>query len=641
MTAVDHLLSGCPDVLPTTTPTLPVPTVSPTPTLHAQCVQHDATRQVFFGDLHVHTAYSFDAYTFDVRTRAEDAYRFARGTPIALPPLDAEGKGPREVRIDRPLDFAAVTDHSEFLGEVSLCSTPGAPAYDSTPCQNFRRGFAASQLDFGVRLSVRRPQRATDVCGSDFAQCLAAAEDVWGRVRAAGQQAYVPCRFTTFVAYEYTNALGGSTLHRNVVFANERVPPPISVFEQNTPRGLWQELERQCKQAIPGCDVLAIPHNSNESNGRMFLVEYPGATTLDAQREQAQLRARMEPLAEIFQHKGSSECFAGLPAVLGAPDEECAFEPRRRGPVEDCGDGVGTLGATGLGCVSRRDYLCNVLGIGLAEYARLGTKPFSFGFIGSTDTHNGTPGRVSEYDFLGHRGTEEATPDLLLGYEGLTGGGIVFNPGGLAAVWAEENTREAIFAALRRKETYATSGPRIVVRMFAGWQLPDDWCGRGDRVAVGYASGVPMGGNLHRAPGTTAPRLAIAAEYDPGTEEHPGTLLQRLQVIKGWLAHGASQLQVYDVAGGSHPNAGVDLQTCTPHGPGATSLCTVWSDPDFDPHTPAFYSVRMLKNSSCRWHVYACNRLPVGQRPPACSDPSIPATIQERAWTSPVWYLPD
>ncbi len=634
--AVEYLLRGCP---PPPTPTSFQPT--PTPTAPPQqCGNYNPERQVFFGDLHVHTAYSFDAYTWDVRTTPADAYRFARGTPIALPPLDATGNGTRLARIDRPLDFTAVTDHSEFLGEVSLCSTPGSPAYDTLTCQNFRQGFAESQLDFGARLSVRRPQRAADVCGADWQRCLEVAGDVWERIRGAAAQAYEPCRFTTFIAYEYTNALAGSTLHRNVVFANDRVPPPVSTFEQNTPEGLWRELQRVCTQQIPGCDVIAIPHNSNESTGRMFTVEYGGASSIEQQREQASLRARMEVLVEVFQHKGSSECFAGLSSVLGVPDEACDFEPRQRGELTDCGEGVGQLGAAGRGCISRRDYVRNVLGMGLREYARLGVNPFSFGLIASTDTHNGTPGRVAEYEFQGHRGSAEATPGGLIGYDELGEATVLFNPGGLAAVWAEENTRESIFAALKRKETFGTSGPRIVVRFFAGWDLPPNWCESPERIGVGYRQGVPMGGTLVRNSSNGAPVLAIAAESDPGTVEHPGTLLQRIQVIKGWLSHGQPQLRIYDVAGNANNGASVDVRTCTPTGPGFTRLCTVWRDPDFDPENPAFYYVRVLENPSCRWHVHACNQLPPESRPSACNDPTLPRTIQERAWTSPIWYLP-
>lgn len=634
--AVDVLLRGCPAPR---TPTIAEPT--PTPTQPSpQCSNYSAERRVLFGDLHVHTAYSFDAYTWDVRTTPADAYRFARGTPIALPPLDAAGNGTRLARIDRPLDFAAVTDHSEFLGEVSLCSTPGSAVYDTLTCQNFRRGFAESQLDFGARLSVRRPQRASDVCGSDWQRCIETAGDVWERIRGAAAQAYEPCQFTTFVAYEYTNALAGSTLHRNVVFANDRVPPPVSVFEQSTPQGLWRELERVCKQQIPECDVIAIPHNSNESTGRMFAVEYPGAASVEQQREQAALRARLEPLVEIFQHKGSSECFAGLSNVLGVPDEACDFEPRRRGTLEDCGEGVGQLGAAGRGCISRRDYVRNVLGIGLQEFVRLGVNPFSFGFIASTDTHNGTPGRVAEYEFQGHRGFAEATPEGLMGFDELGDTPILFNPGGLAAVWAEENTREAIFAALKRKETFATSGPRMVVRVFGGWDLPENWCQRSDRITLGYSQGVPMGGTITSRAGGGSLSLAIAAEFDPGTPQNPGTLLQRVQVIKGWLAAGTPQLRIYNVAGDTQGLATVDLETCQRSGPGFTQLCTVWRDPEFDPATPAFYYVRVLENPSCRWQVYVCNQLPTSLRPPACTDPSVPRTIQERAWSSPIWYLP-
>jgi hypothetical protein len=628
--AVNAALGGCPLLI---TPT-PTPTATPEPT----CPAHNPQRNVYFGDLHVHTTYSFDAHMFDVRTTPGDAYRFARGQALALPPLDANGQGTQVVRIDRPLDFTAVTDHAEYLGEVETCSVPGSTNHDAPNCQTFRAGGNPGVYAFGVNLTGRNPRHFRDICGDDGELCRSVAGEVWQREQAAAAAAYERCHFTSFVAYEYSNAFAASTLHRNVIFRNENVPVPVSTFEQNRPLGLWRELHATCKDAGIGCDVLAIPHNSNESNGRMFLVEYPGATTLAEERSQAELRAGMEPLFEIYQHKGNSECFNGLSGIVGATDEACDFERRRPGVVEDCGDAVGQTGAAGQGCVSRRDYIRNALLLGLQERQRLGVNPFALGFIGSTDTHNGTPGLVDEETFIGHRGTDDADVALRLGAGSLTDGGTIFSPGALAAVWAEQNTRDSLFDALRRRETYATSGPRITVRVFGGWDLPENLCANPDLIAEGYARGVPMGADLPPRGTAAAPRLVISALRDPGTIDRPGVALQRLQVVKGWLQGQELRYQVFDVAGDPANGAGVDLETCIPQGTGFDSLCTVWSDPNFDPTQPAYYYVRVLENPSCRWTAYTCNRLPPQERPAACSDPAVPKTLQERAWTSPIWY---
>jgi hypothetical protein len=605
------------------------------------CSHRNSLRNVYFGDLHVHTRYSFDAYLWDTRTSPMQAYRFARGEPLALPPLDANGNGTRVVRLGRPLDFAAVTDHAEFLGEVESCSLPGSPSYDTAACAEFRAGGNDPYAHFGVRLTGTRPQRSAEICGAGNATCRQAAGEVWQRTQEAAADAYDPCVFTSFVAFEYSRSPSGSTMHRNVIFRSERVAFPVSAFEQPQPLGLWRELQAACTDAGTGCDVLAIPHNSNESNGRTFFVEYPGAPTLDDQRAQALLRTTIEPLVEVYQHKGSSECRNGLSGVVGAPDEQCTFELRRPGPVPDCGDGIGQRGATDVGCVSRLDFVRGALLAGLKEQARLGVNPYRLGFIGSTDTHNGTPGFTEERTWDGHQGKLDAAPESRLGDPtelGVAEGGLLYSPGALAAVWAEENSRASIFDALRRKETFATSGTRLSVRVFGGWDLPAGLCADPDLVRIGYKRGTPMGGTLAPPPPGRAPMFAISALRDPGTVEHPGALLQRLQVIKGWIENGEAHQAVYDVAGS--PGGSVDLDTCTPQGPGAESLCTVWTDPDFDPAQPAFYYVRALENPTCRWNTWACNRFPAAQRPPACSDPNVQKTIQERAWTSPIWYEP-
>jgi hypothetical protein len=630
LVAVGYALTACPAPPSPTAP--PTPTATPIP--EEPCPERNALRNVYFGDLHVHTAFSFDAYLRETRVTPRQAYRFARGEPLAIAPLDDQGQGTRRVQLERPIDFAAVTDHSEFLGEMDVCLTPGSPSYDSATCRQVRTDPTNAYATLGSRVTGTRLRRLPDVCGEGDAICLDAAASVWTRIQEAAADAYEQCRFTTFVAYEYSRSPAGSTMHRNVFFRNDRVPLPVSAFEQPAPQGLWQELKRTCLDAGTGCDVLAIPHNSNESTGRMFFVEYPGATTLEEQRAQARLRAAMEPLMEIYQHKGDSECMNGLSGIVGAPDEQCGFEKRRDPGVEDCGDGVGQLGSIDFGCISRRDFARGALLAGLEERARLGVNPYPLGFIGSTDTHNGTPGNVEERSFAGHGGIDDDKPELILS-------SIRYSPGALVGVWAEENSRSAIFEALRRKETFATSGPRLSVRVFGGWDLPSDLCGNPDLVVAGYERGVPMGGTLaNRLEGGGAPAFAISALRDPGTAEHPGTRLQRVQIIKGWIAAGEAHQRIYDVAGSPDNGASVDLSTCAALGNGADELCTVWMDPDFDASQPAFYYVRVLENPSCRWNTWLCNGLPAAERPASCDDPAAPRTIQERAWTSPIWYDP-
>ena len=605
----------------------------------AACADHNPLRNLYFGDLHVHTAYSFDAWVFDVRTTPDLAYRFARGEPVALPPLDAAGAGTQIVRIDRPLDFAAVTDHSEFLGEVEECTTPGAFGYDSSACANFRAGGSNGQSRLGVETTLPMPRRLAEICGAAGAACAGAAGAVWSRIVAAAESATdaaPDCAFTALVGYEYTANTGISTQHRNVLFNGADVPFPATYLEQPTPQGLWAELAATCLDAGDGCDAIAIPHNSNESNGRMFAVEYAGAD----QAAEAERRAAIEPLMEIYQHKGDSECQNGLSGILGAPDELCGFEKRRLPPFADCGDGTGSGGLTGGGCVSRRDYARGALLAGLAEQVRLGANPLRLGFVAGTDTHNGTAGAVAEDGFVGHRGSEDGSVEARL-EGGTRRAGPSYSPGGLAAVWAEENSRAALFAALKRRETYGTSGPRIAVRAFGGWDYPAGLCDDPGLVRIGYARGVPMGGVLPPRGDAAAPVIVVSALRDAGTAARPGTALQRIQIVKGWIdATGAAHQAVFEVAGDPDNGADVDLATCTPRGRGADALCARWVDPDFDPDRPAFYYARVTENPTCRWTQHACNALPAGQRPPSCSDPEVAKTVQERAWTSPIFYEP-
>ncbi|MGB0619988.1 MAG: DUF3604 domain-containing protein [Myxococcota bacterium] len=596
-----------------------------------QCRDHDPNRNVYWGDLHIHTAVSMDANVFGTRLRPSDAYRFARGEEVALG-LNAD----RPVRLERPLDFAAITDHASNMGGVSLCTTPGSPVYNSASCAGYREPLeiAGSELTDVVRRMRAKVDRGLDtpaVCGEDGALCRMGERTAWAETRKAAadfNDSAPTCAFTSFVAYEYTATPEMTKIHRNVIFRNETVPEiPISYDAQPSAIGLWRDLEAQCTQAGSGCDVLAIPHNSNLSNGHMFGLEYEGIEDPAEQAEIARLRAAMEPIVEMSQMKGDSECRNGMWNVLGATDELCDWEKIRATEEDDCEDGTGQGALAAQGCVSRRDFVRYALVEGLQEEKRLGVNPFRFGFIAATDGHDGTPGAVEEW-----------RQDLVLGAVRPTEGR---NLGGLAGVWAEENSREALFEAMRRRETYGTSGPRMSVRFFGGFDLDEDLCGDPALVAKGYASGVPMGGELGASPRRwfsrkgQAPRFVVSALADTGTEAHPGGLLQRVQIIKGWADDdGRIHQQVVDVAGGDN-DAGVDLSNCTPTGTGARALCGEWTDPDFDPDRAAVYYARVVENPSCRQSGWACVEGP--DRPAWCDAPATVKTTRERAWTSPIW----
>jgi hydrogenase/urease accessory protein HupE len=605
------------------------------------CAHHNPLKNAYFGDLHVHTSYSFDAYALDTRNTPADAYRFARGEAVSLPPLDADGKSTQSARLARALDFTAVTDHSEFLAEVETCVTPGSFAYDAQTCKNYRAG---SFLPFGVTLTDLYPSRIEDICGLDGTACRDLALQVWERMKQAAEDVYdrtASCSFTSFIAYEYTAVPFLSNMHRNVIFKNERVPFPISYYEEHTPQALWKELKATCIDAGTGCDVLAIPHNSNLSNGNLFAIEKPEEGTTEA--EQAALRAELEPLVEIYQHKGDSECSNGLQGPLGIPDELCDFEKLQPAPAHDCAEeGSSAVGGqAGRGCVSQRDFVRSALLLGLQEEERLGVNPYQMGIIASTDTHNGTPGHTDEASYVGHFGKHESVVAGRLQDLRYDQGGVRFSGGGLTGVWAEENSRPSLFDAMRKKETFGTSGTRLTVRFFGGWSYSPNLCGDAEMLKKAYAQGVPMGGLLVDAPaGSAAPTFLVSALRDPGDEVNPGVPLARMQVIKGFIEGKEPKLQVFEIAGKVDNGATVDENTCQPKGAGADALCTVWTDPAFQPGQRAFYYVRVLENPTCRWHARQCLALAPEMRPASCSDPSLPKVIHERAWTSPIWYRP-
>ncbi|MEZ5502439.1 MAG: DUF3604 domain-containing protein [Halioglobus sp.] len=626
--AVTLLIAGCGDGRD-----------SANPTGQVTCLANNPLRNVYFGDLHVHTAFSFDSYAFDVRNRPDDAYRFARGEAVTLPPLDATGHGMQSLQLERPLDFAAVTDHAEFLGEVNICLSPESPGYFAPLCETFRNNGPVGQTLMGITLTDPAPQRDAATCG-DGERCLASARSVWEEIVDSATRYYdrsSDCAFTTFIGYEYTANTNASARHRNVIFANGNVPLPVSYIEEPTPQRLWAALRRNCIDAGIDCDVIAIPHNSNQSNGHTFAVEYPGAVSPADEREQAQQRAAIEPLVEIYQHKGDSECANGLNDPFGAPDELCDFEKLRLPPFDICGDTPGSGGVANSGCVSRLDFVRGALLEGLRERDRIGANPYQLGIIGSTDTHNGTPGAVVEGDWLGHRGNVDDEVSERLGSASFRAG-PVFNPAGLAAVWAQENTRASLFAALKRREVYGTSGPRIVVRLFGGWEMPTDLCADANAVARADAAGVPMGARLPPPPtAATAPVFFVMAAQDAGTAARPGTPLQRIQIIKGWTMDGAAHQRVFDVAGDVHNGAAVNAD-CSLSGEGFASLCAVWTDPEFSFDQQAFYYARVVENPSCRWTALQCNAAAGNADLASCHDPNLVRVIQERAWTSPIWY---
>jgi hypothetical protein len=624
------------------------------------CDHRSATRMPLFGDLHVHTNFSFDAAANTIGATPADAYRYGKGEPIAFWPMQ-DGKPVGQFAIDRPLDFLAVTDHGEFLGERRLCREPDSPRYDSAFCKGARSSERQGMIMFGQVITTETPARIPGVCGEDGALCREFAKAPWKRIQEAADAAYdrsAGCAFTSFTAYEYTGTPGTSNYHRNVIFRNDRVPElPVSYIDAPYDSALWQGLDESCN-AADGCTYLTIPHNSNLANGRMapYMRLDP---TLENRRAYAAKRLEREPIMEVFQHKGASECINGLTSVLGEPDELCDVEAVRvmgreetfvtrslagaalelgeaKEVTQECGDEVGENGMLGAGCVHATDFLRSGLLVGLEEQQQTGLNPVKLGVIASTDTHTASPGHVMEDDWRGHVSLE-ATPQERL-KPGLLTSGIDGNPGGLAGVWAVENSRDAIFEAMLRREVFGTSGPRIVPRFFGGWAYDTALCNDPNLAGAGYAGGVPMGGDLPAAPGADAkPVFVASALRDPAPRAAP---LQQLQLIKGWVdADGTKHTAVIPIAGGKN-DAGVDRKTGKRFGDGHPSLCAVYRDEAFDPTQSSYYYLRVVENPSARWSVHDCLRIPEGERPPVCSDGSYPETLQEMAWTSPIWYQP-
>ena len=613
-----------------------VGTLSPSAdTKYSPYLQHDYPDQVLFGDTHLHTAYSADAGLVGATTTPDDAYRFAKGQTVT-------SSNGIDARLQRPLDFLVVADHAENLGLYIALDEKSSILDGNDWAEGLRDVFGSRDKEAMDKAYLYWADAfALNPQGGDPMAETALATTMWERMTEAAERHNEPGAFTTLIGYEWTSGPNGNNLHRNVIFrdgkdkANQVVP--FSAYDSDDPEDLWAWMERY--EAETGGQVLAIPHNGNLSNGLMFDdVTLTDKTPLDA--NYAERRMRWEPIYEITQIKGDGEAHPML-----SPDDAFA----------DYGTwDVGSFGAElKTPDMLPREYAREAWKRGMAYEAELGVNPFKFGVVGSTDSHTGLS-TAQEDNFFGKAPAVEPSTDPLRLEEPITGRGTPDDPdddqlhgmglaSGLAAVWARENTREAIWDALKRKEVYATTGTRLRVRVFAGTGFSADDLARSDFAAYGYKTGVPMGGDLTGLGEGKRPGMLIRALRDPD-----GANIDRVQVVKGWVdAKGETQERVYDVAcsderaikdGACDGPVGntVDVATATyTNSIGAPFLQTYWQDPDFDPALRAFYYVRVLEIPTPRWTTYDAAFFGIDL--PDFVEP----THQERAYTSPIWYTPN
>ena len=611
---------------------------------------HTATApEIFFGDVHSHTVSSTDATALDTFTTVEKQFAFARGSA-------SEAYNGEQVTIREPLDFVVATDHSETLAIQGLCFLEQFGAMDEPLCRMLRKrnlDSAGSRFDAGLLYSafvlsinlapVNEPASLPLCMKYD---CNAAAAAFWTLYRRDinhFDQAHP--EFSAFIGYEYTKHPNGVNYHHQLVYRGGNTADfPYGYTEARSVHDLIRLLDRECNHQTD-CDYLLIDHNPIQSKGTRFsMLDKNGKPWT---RESAQAYIDRAPLVEIFQNKGNQECRTGF----GNDDPLCNFEnvPATPNPVMCPSPGQG-----GYGCVMASNYVRNGLKIGLLLQESIGANPYKKGFVAATDNHVARPGKTDEKGHFGEWGYEDSrpylrlTPFALLNKEEVNNSSMPFdgfgvNPGGLAAVQARDNSRDAIFAAMKQRRTYATSGTRIRLHVYGGWRfgpLPDSI---GDLIAMGENQGVPMGSDLPPANGE-APSFLIAAQRDPG-----GARLQRLQVIKVWARSGRTGEHVYDVALSSNePPSGAVIATGSihDHEPGQSwgneQLLASWSDPDFDPQAYAAYYVRVIEEPSWRYSYY--DALALGWSEQEMTEIGaarhIPWTLQERAWSSPIWYTP-
>jgi hypothetical protein len=587
-----------------------------------------------FGDTHLHTSLSLDAGMVGCILGPEDAYRFARGEEV----VSSTGL---PVKLSRPLDFLVVADHSDnmgfapdfFAGKPNILADPmGRRWYDMAQAGKAGEAFNELILAFG---DGTFPKALLYLPGTP------AYRSTWQRIMNAAKTANDPGRFTAFIGFEWTSMPGGNNLHRNVVFRDGsdragQIEPYTTVppLGSTDPRDLWNWMAAYEEKT--GGDVLAIAHNGNLSNGIMFpLIEPVSGKAID--RDYSEARARFERLYEAVQTKGDSEANP----ILSPNDEFADYETWDKGNLD--------ASAVKKKEMLEFEYARSALKNGLKAEAKLGVNPFKIGLIGSTDSHTGLPA-VEEDGFLGKTVTSEPSAKrwehvfLADKKSGLKYQYWETTAAGFAAVWATENTREAIFDAMERRETYATTGSRMAVRLFGSWDFAQEDAHDRMPARLGYRKGVPMGGDLTDGPEGVAPSFLVAALKDP-----LGANLDRIQIIKGWLdANGNTREKVYDVvwgdadkrkmdADGKVPSVGstVDVANATwTNTIGATELTTVWKDPDFDPRLRAFYYARVIEIPTPRWTAYDTKYFEIEM------PEEIPMTTTERAYTSPIWYSP-
>ena len=612
------LLTACSDNQPDQPSAVSSLSSADVPESITHTAEFNAERNAYFGDLHVHTMYSFDAFIFGTTSSPSDAYNFAKGGTIRHP-------AGFDMKLDVPLDFYGVSDHAFYLGVLREMANPNSAISKHEVAEGMATlGDAAERSrKFNQILRFLGSARSREINDP------AIGKTAWDDIVATANRHNDPGNFTAFIAYEYTTtATDGGNLHRNVIFRDDVAPEmPFSRLDSRNPEDLWAWMD---SNRAAGIESLAIPHNSNGSNGNMFMLTDWSGNPLDS--AYADQRMRNEPLVEITQVKGTSDTHPALsPNDEWADFEIMPFQIASTRPSKPGGSYV------------REAYLN---GISLQE--EQGINPFKLGVIGSSDTHNATyAGDEDDYwSKVGLRDSDGvkrgAVPLPEPGADGERYADVYFNTwgaSGLAGVWAEENTRESIYDSFRRKETFGTSGPRMKVRFFAGYDLPaiDD----SELVGKAYTGGVAMGSDLIGAANQQPSFIAWVAR-DPNSAP-----LQRLQIIKGWIEDGRPQELVYDVAcsdGGvvdansyrcPDNGAQVNLSDCRiSAGLGAAELRARWQDPDYDPSQNAFYYVRAMENPSCRWSTWDAVR--AGVEPRA----DMAATIQERVWSSPIWITP-
>lgn len=586
-----------------------------------------------FGDTHLHTSFSMDAGAAGARLTPSDAYRFARGEEVT-----ASSKQP--VKLSRPLDFLVVADHSDGFGFFPLLMS-GDPELMAT--EQGRNWYELIQAGKGAEAAFSIIQAfSTNNMPKGFpVPGTKAYRSAWQEVIKAAEAYNEPGRFTAFIGYEWTPNPGGGNLHRNVIFrgngAQASLVEPYTTVQplgSLNPVDLWKWMA--ATEEKTGSDVLAIAHNGNLSNGAMFPTIEAFDKRIDKQYVEA--RAKWERLYEVTQMKGDGETHP----YLSPTDEFADFERWDKANLAVIEKHTDDMFAG--------EYARAALKNGLMLEEKLGTNPYKFGMIGSTDAHTGLA-TAEEENFFGKTATSEPSAERLHGT-------FMTNPkisvtikdweissSGYAAVWATENTREAIFDAMERRETYATTGPRMIVRFFGGWEFEAKDAQNRLPAAIGYSKGVPMGGDLSNAPAGKAPSFLVAALKDP-----IGANLDRIQIVKGWLdTKGELHEQVYDVvwgdadkrqpgADGKVPSVGstVDVANATwTNTIGDPELIAIWTDPDFDANQRAFYYARVLEIPTPRWTAYDARRFALKPLP------GTTMALQERAYTSPIWYTPE